>query len=53
MGVKTDGIHPSALRAVLEAQTKSADGRQRIAQDAASKPSALIERFPGLLAGSN
>lgn len=47
LGVKTEGVHPSALRAVLEAQPKAGEHRQRIAQDAAPAES-FTQRFPGL-----
>lgn len=50
LGVTTDGIHPTALRAVLEAQPKPGESRQqRIAQDSGGKEkSALLTNFPGL-----
>lgn len=50
LGVKTDGIHSSAFRALLEAQPKPGGNRskseRRIAQDAAQTKS-FAERFPG------
>lgn len=45
--VKTAGVHPSALPAILAAQPKPGDQRQRIAQDAAPDES-FTQRFPGL-----
>lgn len=46
LGVDVSGIHPSAFRAVLEAQTKPGDVKQpRIAQDSA-RPQGFSDRFP-------
>lgn len=47
MGIKTDGIHPSAFRAILEAQPKpNAAKEDRISMDSAQTAS-FTERFPG------
>lgn len=46
MGVKHDGVHPSALRAVLDAQQKQGS-RTTIAQDAAPNGE-FLARFPEL-----
>ena len=46
LGVKTEGIHPSALRAVLEAHQKPGQAR-RIAQDAVPA-TGFAARFPNL-----
>lgn len=50
LGVNTAGVHPSAYRAILEAQPKPGSGtRQRLAADAA--PAAdFATRFPALAA---
>ena len=48
LGVKHDGIHPSALRAVLEAQPKPGSARPRMAHDAAAAKS-FAEQFPAAL----
>jgi hypothetical protein len=46
LGVDVSGIHPSAFRAVLEAQPKPGDVKQlRIAQDSA-RPQGFSDRFP-------
>lgn len=47
LGVKITGVHPSALRAVLEAQPKPGETKHRIAQDAAPAED-FSARFPGL-----
>jgi hypothetical protein len=47
LGVKTEGVHPTALPAILAAQPKPGSTRTRIAADSAPS-SSLIERFPGL-----
>jgi uncharacterized protein len=48
MGVKHDGIHESALRAVLEAHPKPGETRRQMAQDA--RPEGFATRFPALAA---
>ena len=45
LGVKVDGVHPSAFRAVLEAQPKPGAAPHRIAMDAAASKS-FAERYP-------
>ena len=51
IGVDTKGVHPSALRHILEAQPKpgTTSGRPRLAQDAATGD-AFAKRFPNLAA---
>ena len=48
LGVTVKGLHPSAFRAVLEAQPKPANGPRLIASDAAIKAASVDEQFPGL-----
>jgi hypothetical protein len=45
LGIQLDGIHPSAFRAILEAQPKPGLQRARVAMDAASMKS-FAERYP-------
>lgn len=45
IGVKHEGIHPSALRAVLDAHPKPGSGHPRLAHDAAASKS-FAEQFP-------
>ncbi|KDR26584.1 hypothetical protein [Caballeronia zhejiangensis] len=45
LGIALDGIHPSAFRAILEAQPKPGLQRARVAMDAASMKS-FAERYP-------
>jgi hypothetical protein len=47
LGVKTEGVHPSAYRAILAAQPKPGTSGHRIAQDAAPAQG-FAARFPGL-----
>ena len=49
LGVKTAGIHPSAFRAVLEAQPKADAGRATTVVAMDSKTAATVaEKFPGI-----
>lgn len=45
LGINLSGIHPSAFRAILEAQPKPGTARPRIALDAAAQKG-FAERFP-------
>ncbi|KVH51185.1 DUF2213 domain-containing protein [Burkholderia diffusa] len=45
LGIHLDGIHPSAFRAILEAQPKPGTARPRVALDAAAQKG-FAERFP-------
>ncbi len=46
MGVDVAGVHPSAFRAILEAQPKPSEVKPRIALDSA-RPQGFADRFPG------
>jgi hypothetical protein len=48
MGVKTEGLHPSAYRHVLEAQPRPGAGRAPMAADSAKAGASLAARFPYL-----
>ena len=50
LSVNVKGLHPSAFRAVLEAQPKPANGPRLIASDASLKAASVAEQFPGLAA---
>ena len=49
MGVKTEGIHASAYKAILEAQPKPGAAKPRIASDSA-RPQGFADRFPSAAA---
>ena len=50
LGVGTAKLHPSAYRAVLEAQPKPAGGVRRMASDEAANADSVATQFPGLAA---